>query len=112
MKHISVLIKPASALCNMKCKYCFYANTSSLREVRSFGKMRPHVTEKMINHIYEDLDNGDELTLAFQGGEPTIAGLRYFRHLTEIVNKQQKNVTVHYSLQTNGTLIDEEWCGF
>lgn len=96
----------------MKCKYCFYANISSLREVRSYGKMRPRVTEKMIANIYKELEDGDELTLGFQGGEPTIAGLRYFQHLTDTVKKQEKKVTVHYKIQTNGTLIDEEWCAF
>ena len=112
MKHVSVLIKPASALCNMKCKYCFYANISSMREVRSYGKMRAHVTEKMIKNIYKDLNDGDELTLAFQGGEPTVASLRYFEHLVEVVNAQVKQVQVHYTIQTNGTLIDRKWCEF
>lgn len=112
MEHVSLLIKPASALCNMKCKYCFYANISSLREVQSYGKMRPQVTEKMIENVYKELNDGDQLTLAFQGGEPTVAGLRYFKHLTETVERQDKKVAVHYSIQTNGTLIDEEWCAF
>lgn len=112
MKHISVLIKPASSLCNLRCKYCFYANISSMREVRSYGKMRPNITEKMIENIYKDLRNGDSLTLGFQGGEPTVAGLRYYKHLVETVNEQEKDVTVNYSIQTNGTLIDEEWCKF
>lgn len=112
MKHISVLIKPASSLCNMTCRYCFYADIVSHREVPSYGKMRPEITVKMIENIYFDLDDGDHLTIAFQGGEPTVAGLRYFKHLDEVVKKQEKKVTVHYSLQTNGTLIDEAWCEF
>lgn len=112
MKHISVLIKPASSLCNMTCRYCFYADVVSHREVPSYGKMRPETTAKMIENIYADLNDGDHLTLAFQGGEPTIAGLRYYKHLDEMVQKQQKKVTVHYSIQTNGTLINEAWCEF
>lgn len=112
MKHISVLIKPASSLCNLRCKYCFYANISSLREVKSYGTMRPKVTKKMIENIYKDLEDGDELSLAFQGGEPTCAGLGYFKYLIKIVNAQEKQVKVNYSIQTNGTLIDSEWCEF
>lgn len=112
MKHVSVLVKPASSLCNLRCKYCFYANISSMREVRSYGKMRPNITEKMIGNIYKDLENGDSLTLGFQGGEPTVAGLRYYKHLVEVVDRQEKNVNVNYSIQTNGTLIDKEWCKF
>ncbi|MBX8941925.1 radical SAM/SPASM domain-containing protein [Enterococcus faecalis] len=112
MKHISVLIKPASSLCNLRCSYCFYANISSLREVCSFGKMKKIVTEKMIKNIYADLEDGDQLTLAFQGGEPTMAGLNYFRKVTQLVDQQQKQVQVNYAIQTNGTLINEKWCDF
>ena len=112
MKHISVLIKPASSICNLRCSYCFYANVSSLREVRSFGKMKEEVTERMIENIYADLEDGDQLTLAFQGGEPTMAGLNYFRTVIRLVAQQQKQVQVHYAIQTNGTIINEKWCAF
>ena len=112
MKHISVLIKPASSLCNIRCKYCFYANVSSLREVRSFGKMKAEVAQKMIENIYQDLADGDQLTLAFQGGEPTLVGLSYFKLITTLVSEQTKDVRVQYALQTNGILINENWCRF
>lgn len=112
MKHISVLVKPASAQCNIRCKYCFYADVSSMREVRSFGKMKPEVSEKMIQNIFLDLEDGDELTLAFQGGEPTLAGLDYFRGIISYVQAQKKRVYVHYALQTNGILINKQWCEF
>lgn len=112
MKHISILIKPASSLCNLRCKYCFYANVSSLREIRSYGRMKNDITEKMIENIYADLEDGDELTLAFQGGEPTLAGLTYFKNLTRMVEEQEKRVIVHYAIQTNGIVINEQWCQF
>ncbi|GCF93567.1 radical SAM/SPASM domain-containing protein [Enterococcus florum] len=112
MKHISILIKPASAQCNIRCKYCFYADISSLRDVRSYGKMKNETTEKMIANIYLDLADGDELTLAFQGGEPTLAGLAYFERLVKLVEQQSKRVTVHYAIQTNGMVINERWCRF
>jgi len=112
MKHISVLIKPASSLCNLRCQYCFYANVSSLREVQSYGKMKHEVAEKMIEQIFVDLNDGDHVTLAFQGGEPTLAGLSYFRHFVELVQAQNKQVHVHYVIQTNGMMINERWCQF
>lgn len=90
MKHLSVLVKPASALCNLRCKYCFYADVSSLREVRSYGKMTSETLTKMIDNIYKDLENGDELTLAFQGGEPTLAGLPYFKEVVVLIKQQEK----------------------
>ena len=110
MKHISVLIKPASSLCNIRCKYCFYANISSLRDVKSHGKMKDETTKRMIENIFVDLDNGDELTLVFQGGEPTLAGISYYKKLIKFVEDQPKKVNVHYSIQTNGMIINERWC--
>ncbi|WP_086348272.1 radical SAM/SPASM domain-containing protein [Candidatus Enterococcus clewellii] len=112
MKHLSVLIKPASALCNIRCSYCFYADVSSMREVRSFGRMLPETAEQMLASIYKELEDGDQLTLAFQGGEPTIAGLAYFEHIISLTEIQEKSVAVHYTIQTNGMLIDEKWCAF
>lgn len=112
MKHISVLIKPASSLCNLRCSYCFYADISALREVRTYGMMKDEVTQRMIENIFRDLTAGDTLTLAFQGGEPTLAGLNYFKMITALVNAQKKQVQVHYSLQTNGLVINQQWCNF
>lgn len=103
MKHLSVLIKPASSLCNLRCKYCFYANVSSLREVRSYGKMTREIAAAMLENIYRDLEEGDTLTLAFQGGEPTIAGLDYFEYITDVVAQQKK--TCPYQLRNSN-----QWC--
>lgn len=112
MKHISILVKPASSLCNIRCKYCFYSNVSSLREVRSFGKMKEDIAEKMIANIFVDLEDGDELTIAFQGGEPTLAGLNYFKMVVALVESQSKKVQIHYAIQTNGIIINHKWCTF
>lgn len=76
-KSVSVLIKPASSLCNLRCKYCFYADVSSLRKVKSFGRMKLETVDSLIENVFVDLNDGDQLTIAFQGGEPTLAGLRY-----------------------------------
>lgn len=84
MKQLSIMIKPASSLCNMRCKYCFYADVSSLRSVDSFGIMAQDTTDRVLGHIFSDLAPGDRLILAFQGGEPTLAGLDYFRHVSEV----------------------------
>ncbi|HIF1043753.1 TPA: SPASM domain-containing protein [Enterococcus faecium] len=112
MKHLSVLIKPASSLCNLRCKYCFYANVSSLREVRSYGKMKCEIATAMLESICIDLEDGDELTLAFQGGEPTMAGISYFENITDFVAQQNKQVHVNYAIQTNGVIINDQWCKF
>lgn len=112
MKQISVLIKPASSLCNIRCKYCFYDDVSSQREVPSHGKMQTDTVDQLIENVFADLEDGDKLNLAFQGGEPTIAGLDYFRYVVSVVSSYDKQVTVQYALQTNGLLINEAWCEF
>lgn len=112
MKRLSVLIKPASSLCNLRCKYCFYADVSAKRSVRSYGRMQTATTDTMVAQLFADLEDGAELTMAFQGGEPTLAGLPYFKHLVAQVAAQPQKVQVHYSIQTNGTLLDDQWAAF
>ena len=112
MKDYSIMIKPASSLCDLRCKYCFYADVSALRSVRSFGIMQPEVTRKMLQNIERSLAPGDHVTLAFQGGEPTLAGLDYFRAFAQIVDGWDRGIQVHYALQTNAIHLDEDWCRF
>ena len=112
MKHISVMLKPASSLCNLRCRYCFYAEVSDSREIRSFGVMERETASKIAASIFSCLDSGDEVNLAFQGGEPTLAGLDFFRFFVSEVERVRGKIKVSYALQTNGTLLDEEWCRF
>lgn len=112
MKHIAVMIKPASSLCNLRCRYCFYAEVSDSREVRSFGVMERDVAVRIIQNIFTGLTQGDTVSFAFQGGEPTLAGLDFFRFFTNEVKKVCGTVRVSYALQTNGILLDDEWCAF
>lgn len=112
MKHISVLIKPASSLCNLRCKYCFYANVSDLRQVRSYGIIQPETSRRIVENIFSVLEDGDLLTLAFQGGEPSVAGLPCLEQFVSCVSSQPKKVQVEYAFQTNGTLLDDSWCEF
>ena len=112
MKNISVMIKPASSLCNLRCRYCFYADVSERRDCRSFGVMRQDTAERVIENIFKDLERGDAVTLAFQGGEPTLAGLDFFRFFAEKVDAVKGEAKVALALQTNGTLLNEDWCAF
>ena len=113
MKHVTVMIKPASSLCNMRCKYCFYADVSSLREVKSFGIMTEATATAVIANIFSDLQPGDGVTFSFQGGEPTLAGLNFYQNFAKAVDGYAvQGIRVSYTLQTNGYLIDEAWCAF
>lgn len=112
MKRIAVMIKPASALCNMRCKYCFYANVSDLRQVQSYGIMSQDTVKAVLKNIRTDLERGDQITFAFQGGEPTLAGLEYFRYFVFQVKKWQREIKAFFALQTNGLSLNDEWCEF
>lgn len=112
MPALSLLIKPASGNCNMRCRYCFYADELDNREIRSYGKMS---VDTMHTIVDKAMEYGDyECTIAFQGGEPTLAGLDFYRDLVDYVTAHEnpKKLKIHYALQTNGYLINEEWAAF
>ena len=112
MPALSLLIKPASGNCNMRCRYCFYADELDNREVLSYGKMS---VDTMHTIVEKAMEYGDyECTIAFQGGEPTLAGLDFYRDLVAYVTAHEnpKKLKIHYALQTNGYLINEEWAAF
>ncbi len=106
------MIKPASSLCNLSCEYCFYRDVSEHREHLGFGIMQKDVAEILIRKAL-DYAQGESITFAFQGGEPTLAGLDFFRFFTETVNRlNTKKSRIYYGMQTNGTVIDGEWADF
>lgn len=112
MKSLSIMIKPASSLCNMRCKYCFYGEVSDIREVKSYGIMTEKTMRDILSVIEKGLENGDRINFAFQGGEPTFAGIEFFEQFVSIVKGWCVNVNVSYALQTNAILIDKNWCVF
>ncbi|MEG2001769.1 MAG: anaerobic sulfatase maturase [Clostridia bacterium] len=111
-KFMTILMKPASSLCNLNCKYCFYNDTAKNRETASFGIMSEGTVNAIIEKSLEYVDGGG-VNYSFQGGEPTVAGLDFFKKFVEIVNAKNLNKTaVTYALQTNGTLLDDAFCEF
>lgn len=112
MKVISILIKPASALCNLKCRYCFYIDESKNRCTKSYGVMENSTIDKLVERIMEVVKNDEgAVNISFQGGEPTVAGLDYFRYFINAI-KKHPNLKPNYSIQTNGTLLNDEWSKF
>lgn len=111
MQNISLLIKPASGNCNMRCRYCFYEDETQNREVASFGMMSEETLEALVRRTLETVKQS--CAFIFQGGEPTLAGLSFYEKLIELVaayNRQR--LPVHYALQTNGYVVDERWAEF
>lgn len=111
MPPVSVLIKPASSGCNLRCEYCFYHSISEGRSISNYGFMEE---ETLINLVKKILEYAHEYcAFAFQGGEPTLIGLDFYRRVVELQKEfNHKNLRIENTIQTNGTLIDEEWAKF
>jgi uncharacterized protein len=106
-----ILAKPTGAVCNLACRYCFYSRKTDLYKGGSF-----HMSEKVLESYIRQVIQGHrspEVTIAWQGGEPTLMGLDFFKRSIEMqwgyARPGQKIVN---TIQTNGTLLDEEWCAF
>ena len=112
MRQYTVMIKPASALCNLRCKYCFYFDVAGHREDHELKKMTEETANRILCSLGSSLTFGDELTIAFQGGEPMLMGLAYYRSFVEQMANQNEKISIKYAIQTNATLINEEWCSF
>lgn len=111
MPPLTVLIKPASGDCNLRCRYCFYKDETDRRETPSYGVMSVQTLEQIVKKAMEYADM--QCTIGFQGGEPTLAGLDFFRTYIELVKKyNRKGLEVAHTLQTNGTLLTDEWAAF
>lgn len=109
MPHLSVMLKPASSACNMRCGYCFYHSLAASRTEYDYGIMGKETAENIIRKTL-DFADGDSVYYSFQGGEPLLAGKEFFRFFTETVRRLNvKGAKIHYNAQTNGTLVDEEW---
>ena len=111
MPPISVLIKPASGMCNIACTYCFYRDEMENRQMASCGFM----TEESLKNLMRRTLPRAEYTAsyAFQGGEPTLRGVEFFKKVLEYEKKYNKRgVNIQNSLQTNGLLLNDDWCEF
>ena len=111
MPPINLLIKPASGSCNMRCRYCFYMDETSKREEENYGMMSLDTLETIIQKALAETES--VLDIGFQGGEPTLRGLDFYRKLIEIEKKHNtRGIRISHAIQTNGYLIDDEWAEF
>lgn len=105
-----LLVKPVGPICNLDCQYCFYLDKTELYPGRRNWKMPLDVLENSIRQAAEAQPG--EIHFAWQGGEPTLAGLEFFREVVRLQQRHCGGRTVHNGLQTNGLLLDAEWCAF
>ena len=112
-KRLTFMFKPASSLCDLRCAYCFYADEAATRAAPSVGMMSRETADACLRNVYAHTERGDEITFAFQGGEPTLAGLDFFEHFaSEAKRLAPAGVRTAYALQTNGLHLDDAWCAF
>ncbi len=107
-----IMAKPIGPECNLDCSYCYYTEKAALYPPRTQFRMTDAVLETYIKD-YIAASALPEIMFFWQGGEPTLLGLDFFKSVVELQNKYKpENQTVTNSLQTNGTLIDYYWVGF
>ena len=109
---INIMIKPASGKCDLKCEYCFYRDEMSRRRVADRGIMSAQTAKRLIEKAFDFADDGVSFT--FQGGEPTLAGLDFFRGFAGLAQSTAKNSgkVAEFGIQTNGMLVDGQWTEF
>ncbi len=116
MKNVpfSCIVKPVGARCNLRCEHCFYLDKDELYEPAPSGVMSDQLLESFIrDYIASQPPGAREVNFVWQGGEPTLAGLDFFRRALELEKRfAPSNMQVHNSLQTNGTLLNDEWGKF
>ncbi|MGB8333173.1 MAG: radical SAM protein, partial [Desulfobacterales bacterium] len=108
---IHVLAKPTGSTCNLNCAYCFYLKKEDLYPGSRF-RMSDEVLESYITQLIES-HRTDAVTVAWQGGEPTLMGVDFYRQAIAFQEKYRRpGMTFENTLQTNGTLLNDEWCEF
>ena len=111
-REFQVFVKPIGSLCNLDCHYCYYLKKEHLYPEGETFQMPNEILE---DYIVQHIDASPEAVIRFSwhGGEPTVLGLDYFREVVELQRKHQPpDRRIVNGIQTNGTLLDEDWCRF
>ena len=108
---VHVVAKPAGPACNLDCAYCFYLEKKVLFAPAETYRMSDEVLAALIAN-YVRSQPTPEVEFVWQGGEPTLLGIDFFRHVVEIQQRFAKRKRITNSLQTNGTLLTDQWCTF
>jgi uncharacterized protein len=106
-----IMTKPIGPICNLDCKYCFYLEKENLYPGTRHWAMPPKVLERYIQQ-YIAAQPLDEVHFAWQGGEPTLLGVDFFRDVVALQQKYALGKSIHNVMQTNGTLVNDEWAEF
>lgn len=107
----TVMAKPSGPACNLQCRYCFYSEKEKLYPEKQHYRMSDELVELFIRQKTE-AHTSSQVHFAWQGGEPTLLGVSYFERVVEFQKKYARGKSISNSFQTNGILIDEDWCRF
>jgi uncharacterized protein len=105
------MTKPGGSLCNLACTYCFYSDKKRLYPDAHLLKMSDAVLESFIKQYIES-QNTATITFSWQGGEPTLLGIYFFRRIVELQQRYACGKQIANTFQTNGILLNAEWCNF
>ncbi len=106
------MVKPTGPLCNLDCSYCYYRSKEDLLSTDKRWRISDEVLEEHIRQYIEG-QNYKEVIFSWQGGEPTLLGLEFFRKVIALEKKYAPSyLRCENDLQTNGLLLDDEWCHF
>jgi len=106
----NIMLKPAGSLCNLDCQYCYYLDKSEI-----YGGREPIMSEEMLETVvreYIKANDVPEVTFNWHGGEPLILGIDFYRKALEFEEKYKGDKVIHNTIQTNGTLINQQWADF
>jgi len=106
-----ILTKPVGPICNLDCKYCFYLEKEKLYPGENQWRMSDAVLTEYIRQ-YIQSQPVNEINFGWQGGEPTLLGVDFFRKAITLQQQFARGKTIFNAIQTNGTLLDDEWCEF
>ncbi len=110
--HCHVMAKPSGFVCNLDCKYCFYLEKEKLYPERNENWKMDDETLELFVKQQIDAQQGPDVDIAWQGGEPTLMGIAFYQKAIQFVDKHKGDKRVHHAFQTNGILIDDDWCEF
>lgn len=106
-----VMLKPRGAICNLDCEYCYFLSKEMLYPGSRF-RMANDLLETYTRQ-YIEAQRAPEVTFAWQGGEPTLMGLPFFKQAVSLQQKYRRSgMQIHNTLQTNATMLDDAWCRF
>jgi uncharacterized protein len=111
-RQFQVFLKPAGSACNLKCSYCYYPDTNIISGKRGLRVMPGDILEKYIIDHFK-ASSGPDYFFSWHGGEPTLAGIDFYRRAVALQKMHQPSgANVINGIQSNGTLINDDWCRF